>query len=217
MKMSFSFLLLFSVFLMNLKASETKLPNIGTYFKEIETFEKELEYIKNLKNQYLKKEEILTNLTQESKQLLAAQRKYIKKKRAYTFNIKKLQHKKRKNQKTKKSHKKTKQLRKNDFIVSLYVSKVRSLLQRNKAAFLCKEKELNKLSESHNEAVTSSIITIDSSGRLIGVKFISPRGHNGFHHQGFLRCLSKEISNLNFPHSPTQNSITILQPFYFSS
>ena len=192
------------------------MPNTSSNTKELEAFKKELKYVKNLKSHYLKKEKILEGLTQESKKLLLAQKKYLNKKYTYKRNIRKFQRQKRGKRPYKKGYGNKNKLKKSDFIVHHYVSKIRNLLKRKRIALHCKEKELNKLPSIFPEGITSSIMTIDSKGKLLRLKFISPQ-NNGHHNHNILRCLSQHIANINYPRPPIGQPITILQPFNFSS
>ena len=60
--MKLFFFLIFSLLIFKVQASEIKVPGVAVGIKEIKAFEKELKYIKNLKNQYYKKIRFLTIL-----------------------------------------------------------------------------------------------------------------------------------------------------------
>ena len=216
MKLKLLFLLAFSLTLLNVQSSEVKVPQKGLNKKEIEAFKKELKYIKNLKNQYLKKGKILNHLTLESKSLLKAKKSFLKKKYHYQRNIKKFQNLKRNRIIKKEGNQIRKPTKYNDFIASQYVSRVRKLLSKKRIALHCKNKESKKSPFTSYEGITSTLLTIDSDGHLLKLKFISPI-ENGVHNQSILNCLAQEITHVELPSPPINKTFTILQPFYFSS
>mgnify|MGYP001304885025 CR=1 FL=1 len=214
--MKLFFFLIFSLLIFKVQAYEIKVPGAAVGIKEIKAFEKELKYIKSLKNQYFKKNKILNDLALESKKLLREKKKFLRKKSNYQRNIKKFQTIKNHKIISKKPYKIRKRNKKSDLIISEYISKVRKLLSKRDIALSCQNRESRKFPFTLYRGVTSSLLTIDSKGKLLNLKFVSPE-KNGLHNQNILKCLSQEITLRKFPAPPTNKPLTILQPFLFSS
>ncbi|MEC7182204.1 MAG: hypothetical protein VXW15_05795, partial [Bdellovibrionota bacterium] len=104
----------------------------------------------------------------------------------------------------------------NDFITSQYISRIRKLFIKKDIASNCRNLDVKKFPANSYKGVTSSYLTIDSKGKLLNLKFVSPI-KNGFHNKNILRCLSKQITHTKFPKPPTDNPLLIMQPFLFSS
>ena len=217
MTLKLLFILTLSLSQLNVNASEIKIPKETIGIKEIEAFKKELKYIKSLKNQYIKKGKILNQLTKEAKELLKAKKKFLRKKTHYQDNIQKFQNIKNSKTLTDKVPKIKSQYKKsNDYITSQYISRIRKLLIKKDIAYNCRNLDVKKFPARSYKGVTSSYLTIDSKGKLLNLKFVSPI-KNGFHNKNILKCLSKQITHTKFPKPPTDNPLLIMQPFLFSS
>ena len=217
MKLKLLFILILSLFQLSIKASEIKIPKETIGIKEIEAFKKELKYVKSLKNQYIEKGKILNQLTLEAKELLKAKKKFLRKKTYYQDNIQKFQNIKNRKTLTDKAHEiKSQYIKSNDFITSQYISRIRKLFIKKDIAFNCLNLDVKKYPSGTYKGVTSSYLTIDSKGKLLNLKFVSPI-KNGFHNKNILRCLSKQITHTKFPKPPAGKPLLIMQPFLFSS
>ncbi|MBG07655.1 MAG: hypothetical protein CME68_02790 [Halobacteriovoraceae bacterium] len=217
MKLKFLFILILSLSLFKVQASEIKIPKEATGIKEIEAFRKELKYIKTLKNHYIKKSKILNHLTLEAKSLLKAKKKFLRKKAHYQRNIQKFQNIKNNKVLAEKALRvKSHSKKNNDYITSQYISRVRKLFIKKDIALNCRNRDAKKFPSSSYGGVTASYLTIDSKGRLLNLRIVSPI-KNGFHNKNILRCLSKQITHTKFPKPPTDKPLTIMQPFLFSS
>ena len=186
-----------------------KVPNLHKKgYKELKAYSKELKYVKELKNQYKKKNKILDDLRKYSTALIKEQKKFIIKKDLYTKKMKQFQIKKNFETKRKRPTKRI-----DDLKMVIYVAKIRRILKQQSFLKNCYQRELRE-NQSFIEGLTSGIFKISKQGHILDFKFISPY-QRGLHSKNIMNCLSFHITRMIFPHPPHKKQIRILQTFEF--